>query len=284
MSQGKFLESNDQQVRENQYMRTHVLIIEDDEMSASIATRFLLDLDCTVEWKSSSEHALTIFEEDTASHNYDLIFMDISLPVMDGFLLTQKIKSTQVFKNKPVPVIALTAYNDKVSRQKCFESGMEGFIEKPLMRTNACEVLQEFFPHWKKKLKKDEFHKQTEEEDRALLKEESIDFNRALKIHDGDIDFIKVSLQVIIDRLYIELEGLRLACESKDWEQSRVIIHRLRGGASYFGLMKLDNVCTAFTQILKEDPLQWKTVHPILNQEIENVRTAYQAWLNEKSD
>ena len=63
---------------------------------------------------------------------YDLIIMDMQMPLMNGFEATEKIRSTDSSKNKETPIIALVAFAMKGDRERCLEAGCNDYIPKPL--------------------------------------------------------------------------------------------------------------------------------------------------------
>ena len=73
-------------------------------------------------------------------HDYDIILMDILMPVMDGLQATEKIRTF----NKEIPILALTANNLASDREKCINSGMNDFIVKPINRQFLIEKIEEF--------------------------------------------------------------------------------------------------------------------------------------------
>ncbi|MCA1981122.1 MAG: response regulator, partial [Calditerrivibrio sp.] len=64
--------------------------------------------------------------------DYDFIFMDVSMPEMDGFTTTKIIRSSDEVKNKDIPILAMTAYAFSEDREECLKSGMNGYISKPI--------------------------------------------------------------------------------------------------------------------------------------------------------
>ena len=109
-----------------------------------------------------------------------------------------------------------------------------------------------------------------------------INFDEALTIHDGDINFIKSALQVVVDDLVVGLKHLKSECMAQQWDAGRVTIHKLQGGTRYFGLVRVDQVCERFTKILRHHPAEhWNEIYNVLVSEIESVRCAYAQWLKE---
>jgi CheY-like chemotaxis protein len=75
-----------------------------------------------------------------SAQDIDLVFMDLSMPMMDGFETVRRFRSTT--KNaRQIPIIALTAHTTQEDRRRCFEAGMNGLIAKPLNVTSVDTVM-----------------------------------------------------------------------------------------------------------------------------------------------
>jgi two-component system, NarL family, sensor histidine kinase BarA len=278
----KFSKNKKYQAVDNAHV-IRVLIVEDHPLSAHIAERFLTDLGCQVEWAHDATTALEYFKND--NDIYHLILLDVSLPDEDGYTLAHKIRATRAFQNalkqKRSPYIfALTARYGAENRERCLAVGMSGVLLKPLLKTTAREILGRCFPEWV------EAHPDQKSKSGILnglvVVGEPINFNEALTIHDGDIDFIKSALRVLLDNLLIELQRLQSACIAQNWDAGRVIIHKLKGGTCYFGLERLDQVCECFSKVLRENPKEhWDKIYNILVSEVEKVRLVYTQWLKD---
>lgn len=104
-----------------------ILLVEDNPINRKIIIIMLNNLGCQVEVAEDGEKALTRFDKQP----FDLIFMDIGLPGMDGFAVTKKIRKLES-KDARHPIIAMTAYAAEEDRQKCLAAGMDDFLSKPI--------------------------------------------------------------------------------------------------------------------------------------------------------
>jgi CheY-like chemotaxis protein/anti-sigma regulatory factor (Ser/Thr protein kinase) len=121
--------------------RCRVLIAEDDDVNAVIATAYLEHLGVTAErvkdGRLAVRHALR--EADRP----DLVLMDCRMPTMDGMMATREIRKQERSLGLPrVPVIALTATTSDINRQLCLNAGMDDFMSKPYTREDLLQVLQ----------------------------------------------------------------------------------------------------------------------------------------------
>jgi CheY-like chemotaxis protein len=113
--------------------RCRILMVEDDSVARKIVTHVLGRHAHDVECASSGPEALRM----ASSGAYDLILMDIQMPGMDGLETAAKVRALQGYAS--VPVVALTAGSGDENRRLCLESGMRGFVSKPVQ---ARELLQ----------------------------------------------------------------------------------------------------------------------------------------------
>jgi len=105
-----------------------VLLVEDNNVNVLLATKFLDRWGVVYDVSENGEEAI----ENVKTNNYDLVLMDIQMPVMDGLEATRYIR-TMPEEKKDVPILALTASAMLEIRDEVFKAGMDGFITKPFM-------------------------------------------------------------------------------------------------------------------------------------------------------
>jgi CheY-like chemotaxis protein/anti-sigma regulatory factor (Ser/Thr protein kinase) len=110
-----------------------VLIVEDIDLNAKIASKFIQRMGYSVEYAIDGSQAV----EQVKKNDYDFILMDIQMPIMCGIIATKKIREM----GKDVPIIACTAGVDDKQRKEC-EENMDGFIAKPYKFTQFKEVVE----------------------------------------------------------------------------------------------------------------------------------------------
>ena len=118
----------------------HVLVVDDDQISRSVSSQLLGLLNCVVELAVNGPEAIEL----TQRTRFDLILMDLQMPVMDGFETTVKIRTAT--GDKAPPIVALTANTSDSDREKCTAAGMCDFIGKPVHKTDLTRILQRWAP------------------------------------------------------------------------------------------------------------------------------------------
>ena len=114
----------------------HVLLVEDNPVNLKLAQKILEKLGCRVDTAENGEIGVRMF----AARNYDAVFMDCQMPVMDGFEATRRIRNQANGQPCP-PIIAVTANVLPDDRTRCYQSGMDDMIDKPVHPNDFAEAL-----------------------------------------------------------------------------------------------------------------------------------------------
>jgi len=116
-----------------------VLLVEDNMINSKIVLLTLKPLVQSIDLAYDGKEALDKF----ATSSYDLILMDIEMPVMDGLMATEKIRTLEATTNSHVPIIALTANAMIGDKEKCLSAGADGYISKPFQLEQLVEKIKE---------------------------------------------------------------------------------------------------------------------------------------------
>ena len=116
-----------------------VLVVEDNELNIEIACRLLEDLGFKTERAYNGQEAYDAVLNSSEDY-YDLVYMDVMMPVLDGYEATKKIRKIENIQKSGVPIIAMTANVFDEDIKKSIECGMNGYITKPLV---AEDVIKE---------------------------------------------------------------------------------------------------------------------------------------------
>lgn len=122
----------------NTFSHLKVLLVEDNAINRDLATSFLKRFEISCDIAINGEKALNAVKEN----QYDVIFMDCQMPVMDGYEATQQIRSLQLAQ-QPI-IIATTANALTDDREKCLKAGMDDYITKPLSKLKLQKSLNKW--------------------------------------------------------------------------------------------------------------------------------------------
>jgi CheY-like chemotaxis protein len=121
-----------------------ILLAEDVEINREIVSALLeptlLAIDCAV----NGAEAVRMFSD--MPERYNMIFMDVQMPEMDGYEATRRIRALDVPQAKKIPIIAMTANVFREDIEKCREAGMDGHVGKPLDIEELLTVLNVYLP------------------------------------------------------------------------------------------------------------------------------------------
>ncbi len=119
-----------------------MLLVEDVEINREIILTLLEPTNLDIVCAENGAEALRMFEE--APDRYDIVLMDVQMPVMDGYEATRRIRALPTPNAQEIPIIAMTANVFREDIERCLESGMNAHIGKPVMIKYVLEMLREY--------------------------------------------------------------------------------------------------------------------------------------------
>jgi signal transduction histidine kinase/CheY-like chemotaxis protein len=121
-----------------------VLLAEDEKISATVTHAFLEQMGVEV---TVVAHGKAAIEKVEKGGNYNLLLMDVEMPVVDGLEATQIIRSYEKKKGGHLPIIALTAHALHGDKEKCLQAGMNDYLTKPLDKNQLLNILTKYLTH-----------------------------------------------------------------------------------------------------------------------------------------
>lgn len=219
-----------------------VLLAEDNNVNQMVAMRMLERLGYRADLASNGIEAV----EAMKSINYDLIFMDILMPEMDGLEACRQIKSNPFLEHKPV-IIAMTANAMTGDQENYLRAGMDDYISKPV----NLDELKNMLDKWSDKilnLKSEALEKSVSKEiELKFIEEKKISFLQDLKT-EADLDFFKEMLDIYLKEIPKNIEFIRNAIFQNNSDHLRFYVHKLKGSSLTLGI---ESVLTGF-KILEE--------------------------------
>ena len=137
-------DNKDKKTKNYDYSGKHVLLVEDNELNREIATAILEDVNMKVDTAVDGAEAVEIMHK-ADENKYDLIFMDIQMPKMDGYTATREIRTLTNNRKANIPIVAMTANAFEEDKIKSLEAGMNAHISKPISMEAIADVLDPIF-------------------------------------------------------------------------------------------------------------------------------------------
>ena len=215
----------------NAFKGLNVLLVEDNEMNQKVAEGLLKHMGCNVIIADNGHAALEVFD----IMNFDIIFMDGNMPEMDGFETTAHIREKEKTKGSHTPIIAMTALAMPQDRKKCFDSGMDDFIPKPISYEAILNVLIKNCSRKKQDniISKDELKKLDDDN------EELFDQKQLINICTNDKDIIREIINIYSSDSKKYIQELNTYKSDNEFEKFYDKLHMLKGNTANIGGKKL---------------------------------------------
>jgi PAS domain S-box-containing protein len=201
----------------------NILIVEDHPVNQQLFKTILKKIGYESDTALNGLEAVKAVEKK----NYDLIFMDCQMPVMNGYEASRKIRDMNI----KAPIVAVTASATTGEYEKCINSGMTDFLTKPFKKADLIPVL-------KKWLTLEKINNEISEH-KLTLASDVFDFDDAVNTFMGDRDIVVELLQAQIAKMESQLHDLESTDFAVDSETVRQIGHSIKGSCRNLSMKKL---------------------------------------------
>jgi CheY-like chemotaxis protein/HPt (histidine-containing phosphotransfer) domain-containing protein len=243
--------------KDNSHVEAHILadkkilLVEDNEMNRVVAETIL------------NQYGASIFEavngveavEAIKFQSFDIVLMDIQMPVMDGLEATRLIRNDL---HSTIPIIALTANAVKGEMEKCIQAGMNDYLSKPFEEEDLVRLIAKWLGR--------ETHFGPPKTNKAV-DTPLYDLCKLKQITRGDEKFIVKMLQVFINETLTGVAKLEQAFETRDLKQVKFLAHRMKSSLSNL------NIFSAASIAEKIENAQWtEEEFPVLEDQINDFK------------
>lgn len=221
-----------------------ILVVEDNSVNQLVATEILAAWGCQTASADNGAIAVAMVEHE----HFDVILMDVQMPVMDGFAATLEIRNSEAGTLRHIPIIAMTANAMSGDRERCLQVGMDGYVAKPLEPKVLMEQLMEFLGEDKSSV--------TSEAKVAPSALSVFEVSRLEETCGG-----KTSLMLrVIDR-YIatsidSVSEIERAAEDKDAVRLAAAAHALKGSSLTIGSPAVGAICQEIEHAAREGRIE----------------------------
>ncbi len=202
----------------------HILLVEDDETNRSVMTEHLQNAGYTIETVGNGKLGLEAFKKN----QFDLILMDLQMPVMDGLTASRLIRQEDAGIRTPIVAFSANAYSHEI--ESCLAAGINDFLEKPVYRQKLYAILDKWLGYNQGSTSLT-LATETSSSQSQLPSSPPFDYDRVLEELNGNEKRLQSILTRFLERLTPQLETIRSSLEKGESEIVRKEAHTIKGGA-----------------------------------------------------
>lgn len=246
LGRGEGIPNRDLVTRHNtpvQCRKLRILLAEDNPINQMVGVKMLEKMGHQPTIARDGREALAAME--TAS--YDVVFMDVQMPEIDGLTATRKIREREEGTGSHIPIIAMTAHAMKGDRERCLQAGMDDYLNKPVSSAEIEEAIARVLG----------IELQTpRSEPQVQEKRAGWDRATALARVEGDEALLWELVQVFLEEVPGQLNSIQQGLAAADFEVIERTAHTLKGELVYLGLAETAEKAKALEQQGRERNLQ----------------------------
>jgi PAS domain S-box-containing protein len=214
-----------------------ILIAEDNSTNREVAVGMLKKLGLRADAVADGAEALNALQFIP----YDLVLMDMRMPVMDGLEATRQIRNPRSeVLNHDIPIIALTANAMQSDRENCLAAGMNGFVPKPIRNAELREALQRWLHTDDNPIPAGQVIPSPTAEDAAAV----FDRAGALDRLEGDEELAQIVFAAFLEDMPQQIQALKDLVKSGDTAGSARLAHSIKGASASVGGERLRNLAS----------------------------------------
>jgi CheY-like chemotaxis protein len=220
-----------------------ILVAEDNLINQKLATALLQRLGHRVTLANDGQVALDFL----AQSDFDLVFMDMMMPTLDGLEATRRLRASEQIKR--TPVVAMTANVMAADRQRCLDAGMDDYLSKPLSMAELCRVLKRF---------EDEKTFCVVATTAGVIKPladsviTKVAFDYVVAMGSADQEIVDIIADVFVEQWPIDVQKMTQAVNSSDYPSLAMLAHTLKGTLSMFGAQPAVKLAAEIEQVASD--------------------------------
>ncbi len=221
----------------------HILLVDDSLVNQKLAARLLEKRGHDVTVVADGRKAIAALK----TNRFDLVFMDVQMPEMDGYETTAAIRADEAKTGGHVPIVAMTARAMKDDQQRCFQVGMDGYVSKPIRALQLDEAMAAVLGV---RLQRDSGGNQ-----QMNSPHPSVDWSQALHSVEGDRNLLIELIDAYLTESPALLDDLRRAVQSAVPRQVEATAHALKGSSRSLGATRVFEICWQLEQMGRQRDL-----------------------------
>ena len=224
-------------------LQAYILLVDDNSINQKVASDILKKAGCIVDIASNGLEAI----EKVKQNAYQLVFMDIQMPVMDGVEATAQIKKLAL-PSIP-PIIAMTAYSMKEDKQRFMDAGMDDYLSKPIRLQNLIKKVAEWLKPELLKPQALAIEKETTSVPKNVFNNEVVKQLKNL----GGIDMVSEIMSEFEKEAYEIIENCKSPLENDDFKLLLGNLHTLKGTSATLGIEQISFWAAHIEKNIKND-------------------------------
>jgi signal transduction histidine kinase/DNA-binding response OmpR family regulator len=256
----------------DQFRGARVLLVEDNELNQEVAMGLLETTHMTIDVADDGEIAVRMVGE----HDYDLVLMDMQMPVMDGISATKAIRSNPRFS--ALPIVAMTANAMEGDRERCLQAGMNDHVSKPI----DPDALYAAVSRWVKPRRAQHFEPPAKKIEpapaEALPRIEGVDLADGLRRVGGNKRLYRDLLMKFAAKNGDADVQISAALESGDRQMAERIAHTVKGVAGNLGIKRVQSAAEKLEKAIHDSDAGASTIlrdfTSLLRPQIESIKHA----------
>jgi len=223
-----------------------VLVVDDNTLNREIFFDLINNYKNNVEVEMADDGKMALLK--VKQSNYDIILMDIQMPIMNGYEATRQIRKLKSSKAS-TPIIAMTAHVLDGVAEKCNEAGMNDYISKPINLTILNQIIKR---HVKKSTVNGSAILKGQMKEFIVLDTTHVHLEELLQLVDNDYSKLEKYISIFFNNIPGDLESLKEAVDSQKWEELGKVAHKIKGNVGYMGITSIKKELQILEKVNKE--------------------------------
>lgn len=227
------------EVSENNLGSLKILLCEDNPLNQKLAKNVISNFGFDLDIADNGEEGIELLSKN----HYDLILMDLQMPVKDGYQTTEYIRTNM---KMDIPIIAMTAHSLVGEQERCYKTGMNGYVPKPFKQAELLKTI------------KSVINKDSENEQKR-----KIDFSFLDEMGGGSTEFKKEMITLFVEKIPDQIIKLEDAYKNGDYKTVKNEAHNMKSSLDIFMLEDLSSYLAQIEEEAEVEHFSTETLHKI---------------------
>ncbi len=234
----------------SQFRGLKVLLVEDNKTNREVAVNLLEEVQLSVDCAVNGQQAIEAIQAET----YDLVLMDVQMPLMDG------ITATKIMRDElgiTIPIVAMTAHAMQGDKEKCLSAGMNDYLTKPIDIEHFYHTLEKWMPQQSlsalKSREQADVKQDKGSQSSVLSLIEGIDYGAALTRLVGNESLLKKLVAQFAKQNREKIKLLRGLVDARQWQQAKSLVHGIKGEAGNISANEVFEAAVALEHALESE-------------------------------